>query len=146
MLRRAERLMDQMGSVNLFTQSGVDFITEAWAAAKFDTLRSTQSVRLVAERERWPDFQLQAGGQKQQWEFTEADVPGRRRGDEYRAQAEHVDAAGSFVQDDPVEGWIARAQLVPTALGEAVRRKLAQRYAHRVPLLIYLNINEYGIR
>lgn len=138
--------MDCMGSEDLFRQSGVGFITEAWAAAKFAALRRAAHVRLIPQRDCWPDFELRAGNQVEQWEFTEADEPDRRRGDEYRTHSQRRAVGGPTVENDPVEDWIARAERVPTALCVAVRRKLQRRYSDSASLLIYLNIDEYGIR
>jgi hypothetical protein len=61
-------------------------------------------VRLVPEREQWPDFEARDGGGIELVECAEADVPGRRRGDEYR------EADGVLTgEHDPIEDWIARA-------------------------------------
>src|SRR5688572_29566207 len=46
MLRFYRSLMDRMGSDDLFNQPGVDFITEAWAAAQFAIGRRARRVRL----------------------------------------------------------------------------------------------------
>jgi Protein of unknown function (DUF2384) len=71
---------------------------------------------------------------------AEADVPGRRRGDEYRQ------ADLSAIKDDPVEQWIARVEQVPVALAATIGTKVEKRYGSCVSLLVYLNIDEFGIR
>lgn len=62
MLKQAQVLMRSMGDADLFIQAGVDFITEAWAAAKFAEARRALAVRLVDSRERFPDFELRTRG------------------------------------------------------------------------------------
>src|SRR5438876_8062633 len=85
MLKRARALMNIMGSEDLFNQAGVDFILEAWAAAQFAKARRALAVRLIATRDRWPDFEVQTRRRAiEQWEVTEVERPRRRRGREYR--------------------------------------------------------------
>src|SRR5579871_2601983 len=76
---------DAMGSADFFRQAGVEFLRDAWLAAEFGRHRQSSSVRLVPEREQWPDFETRAGEViDERVECAEADLPGRRRGDEYR--------------------------------------------------------------
>jgi len=138
-----EDVNDYMGSKDFFNQAGVEFLRDAWAAAKFANKRRAKEVRLVAEK--WPDFELRLNGQVEQFECVEADVPDRRRGDEYRKMEDLAGPDGFLVEDDPVEDWIARAKKVPEALRAAVEKKVGKRYAGKARLLIYLNINEFGV-
>jgi hypothetical protein len=137
MAARVTAEIDAMGSPNFFRQSGIEFLRDAWLAAEFGRHRQSEWVRLVPERERWPDFEAKTGDVVECVESVEADVPGRRRGDEYR---------NSENCDDPIENWEARADQVPSALAAAVATKLAKRYAGDASLLVYLNISEFGIR
>ncbi len=50
------------------------------------------------------------------------------------------------IEFDPVEDWIARADAIPQALETAVRKKIAKHYGSGVWLVVYLNLDEYGIR
>jgi hypothetical protein len=59
-------------------------------------------------------------------------------GTEYRSE--------NGIEDDPVEDWIARADAIPEALEAAIQKKIAKRYGGGVWLVIYLNLNDYGIR
>lgn len=137
---------DKMGSADFFRQGGVEFLRDAWLAAEFGRHRKSSSVRLVPEREQWPDFETRAGDAIERVECAEADVPGRRRGDEYReAEKRRADGAPIAV-DDPIEDWIARADQVPKALSAVVTTKIGKRYAGRASLLVNLNISEFGIR
>lgn len=135
MLRYCEELMHHMGSTDLFTQAGVDFITEGWAAAKFAQVRGAEGVRLVATRDQWPDFQLRSDGREEPWEFTEADVPGRRRGDEYRQHESRVATGSPQFKPDPVENWIERAKCAPEAIRARCidRRGELERWTPLVP-------------
>ena len=73
-------------------------------------------------------------------------MPGRRRGDEYREAEKRTADGGPIVEDDPIEDWIARADQVPAALSAVIATKIGKRYAGRASLLVYLNVNEFGIR
>ena len=150
MLRYSEELMEHMASDTLgissalFNQGGADFITEAHAAATFASLRGADAVRLVPDDR--PDFQVRMIGVDENWEFTEADVKGRERGREYHADAARAAAGISLVEDDPVEEWHARADQVPSALHDRAAKKASKNYPVGTRLLIYLNIDEHGIR
>jgi hypothetical protein len=63
-----------------FGQGGLTFLRDAWIASRVARALSSDMVRLVsAER---PDFEIQIDGKIEQFEATEADMKGRRRGDE----------------------------------------------------------------
>ena len=137
---------DAMGSADFFSQAGTEFLRDAWAAAKFADHQTCDQVRLVPEIERWPDFEVRVNGRTEQFECVEADLPGRRRGDEYR-EAERRTATGeSTIIHDPVENWHLRAEQVLPAVGTAVSRKLAKNYARGASLLVSLNIDEWGVQ
>jgi hypothetical protein len=52
---------DTMGSADFFLQGGVEFLRDAWLAAAFGRHRQSSFVRLIAEREQWPDFETRGG-------------------------------------------------------------------------------------
>jgi hypothetical protein len=91
-------------------------------------------------------LETRAGGVIERVECAEADVPGRRRGDEYREAEKRNADGGLIVEDDPVEDWIERADQVPAALSAVIATKIGKHYAGRASLLVYLNIGEFGIR
>ena len=129
--------MDGLGSENLFNQGGLAFLRDAWTTAGFGKMRKAEKVRLVAGN--WPDFELEIGGQVEAFEAVEADKPGRQRGLEYRKGIGEV-------EDDSVEDWIAEAEQAPVWLEAASQKKADKKYGARAKLLIYLNLNEWGIR
>lgn len=141
-----DKLVAYMGDADLFSQGGVDFLMEAWGAAKFVSLQGGEMCRLIPAQERWPDFQTRIDGRVEKWEFTEVDVPDRRRGDEYRERRKNQAAGQLVVWDDPVEAWIARAEKAPAAIRQRCEAKAAKLYSGQAGLLIYLNIGEFGIR
>ena len=47
---------------------------------------------------------------------------------------------------DPIENWIERANSIPKYLDEAISGKIKKNYASPCWLVVYLNINEYGVR
>jgi hypothetical protein len=135
-----ETVNDTIGSADFFRQGGIQFLRDAWLAAEFGRHRQSSFVRLVPEREQWPDFEVWDGDAIERIECAEADISGRRRGDEYREGEEPK------VRHDPVEDWIARADQAPAALSGVIAKKIRKRYAGHASLLVYLNITEFGIR
>ena len=145
-----EKVMDYMASDTygiskaLFNQAGVDFILEAFAAARFSAIRGAVAVRLIPDPR--PDFEVRTHQGQEAWELTEADVPGRRRGQEYSEAVARVDAGFSAVEDDSVENWHARADHAAPSILRLAVKKAGKSYTPDTRLLIYLNIDEFGIR
>jgi hypothetical protein len=109
------------------------FLRDAWIAGRVAMALSSDSVRLVsAER---PDFEIACEGKIQQFEATEADMDGRRRGDEPQQLG---------LQPDPVENWRKRFEAIPAALDCVVAKKLGKQYPPSVGLVIYVNLGCYG--
>ena len=127
----------------LFNQPGVDFLLEMKVAADVCAARSCTRARLVSSDP--PDFELKSSNSTERWELTELIEQGRRRGDEYLV-AEHLASRHqSLVEDDPYEDWVHRVQQIPELLKAAVRRKVKKQYPSDVGLMIYVNIDGYGI-
>lgn len=135
-----EDIMKSMGSADFFSQGGLAFLRDAWLAAEFGKIRNIPQVRLVDEYQEWPDFEAINNGIVESFECVEADIPNRRRGDEYREKG-----LDNNIDEDPIENWIARANEVPSALDKAIITKISKKYSGSVSLLVYLNIQEYGI-
>ena len=128
----------------LFIQAGLAFLRDAWSSATFGHIRGASTIRLIEGE--WPDAELRFNDSVEPIECTEADVPGRRRGEEYREAEDKAGPYGLYVEDDPVENWIARAETAPEALRLAAEKKVAKTYSGKTHFLIYLNISEFGIQ
>ena len=121
-----------------FIQPGLQFLRDAHIASSFAKSRGSSRVRLCSGTR--PDFEVEAGGVCRMYEATEADLPNRRRGDEYRAkvgkapQIEHV-------ENDEINANIAA---VPGALTARAVGKAAGGYDPAWGLVIFLNVATYG--
>lgn len=84
MIALADQLSDALG-YDAMLRRGRTF-REAFIAGRFGRRRGAQLVRLLKEdgRANTPDFELEVEGRLMRFETTEADIPGRRRQDEYR--------------------------------------------------------------
>src|SRR5262245_38175036 len=116
-----------------FGQGGLTFLREAWIASRVAVALPSDMVRLVSSER--PDFEIQIDGEIGQFEATEADIEGRRRGDE--PDEPHL-------QPDPVENWRRRFEAIPEALDRVVAKKLKKDYPPEVNLAIYVNLGCYG--
>ena len=129
LLSCCEKLMNSMNGEDLFNQPGIEFIREGWAAATFGKAREADGVRLVAATDRWPDFEIRLNERVESWEFTEADVPGRRRGQEYRDDP--LMTGDKALGLDHTENYIARAERAPEAIRARCVAKAAKCYGGR---------------
>jgi hypothetical protein len=116
-----------------FGQGGLTFLRDAWIASRVASALPSDMVRLVSVDR--PDFEIQTDGQIEQFEATEADKDGRRRGDE---------PDDPSPQPDPVENWRERFEAIPAALDRVVAKKLNKSYSPQVNLAIYVNLGCYG--
>jgi hypothetical protein len=139
-------VMNILGPEYLFTKGGLRFIHEAYVGAELGVIRGAVSVSLIdAER---PDFALQFDNRTELYEVVEADRPGRRRGDEYKA----LKAAGYPITHWPVEDWANGEQAYDAlhAMAEKKAKKAAKLAAKGIPypeqtrLLFYLNLMDFG--
>ena len=107
---------------------------EAWLAGRIAVLLSASAVRLHPQER--PDFELRFGEEVRQYELTEADILGRRRGDE------------SFepgIQDDPVEDWRIRFEAIAPSLKDRIEKKIRNKnYDAKTSLVVYVNLGCYG--
>jgi hypothetical protein len=147
MLTVVRKLMNLMGNTDLFNQPGVDFITEAWAAAQFAKGRRALSVRLIDAHEQWPDFEVRTRTREMvQWEFTEVDDPDRRRGQEMKLAERRRAAGGATSEPVPLDAITAQTGEVPDWIRKRCGEKVNKHYSERVGLLIYLNWGNYGLK
>lgn len=130
---RVDQIIRPLSRQVFFGQAGLAFLRDAWIAARAATALSSDLVRLVsADR---PDFEIQIDGEIQQFEATEADQEGRRRGDEHEL---------AELTPDPAEKWRERFEAIPAALDRVVTKKIGKDYPPGVGLMIYVNLGCYG--
>jgi hypothetical protein len=124
-------------SSDYFNRPKLKFLHDAYVLADFARLKEVEAVRLANPFDRWPDGYVKSGGNVYNIEVTSTHG-GRWLGQEYK------EISGPTM--DPVENWIERANSIPKYLDEAIGGKIKKKYASPCWLVVYLNINEYGIR
>jgi len=131
-------------TVELFTEPGLNnFHREIWALCAFCRAASVREARMVRNDSREADFEVKLRDRARtivRLQFTEADLPGRKRGQEYQKGARNL---GGFT-GDPEAMWLQRRGIIPKAIRSCICRKSKTPYPDNVGLLIYLNINTYG--
>ena len=129
-----------MSQAALFVRPELKPLREAHAAALFAKIRSSSipcEVRL--ERDRFPDFLLHSRGAVHNFELTEADQKGRRRGDEYlehevRAEQGLPPEWEHFDPDQEI------ANILPV-IAERIRGKAEKHYRPQPHLLVFVNVD-----
>jgi hypothetical protein len=115
---------------------------EIWAAVTFCEAASARKVRMTRDDSLGSDFEvMQRDGSIVRLQFTEAMMPDRRRGDEYRERARSAEDN----THDPFGDWYFRRQHIRSALEKEIINKAAKNYPPNIGLLIYLNIGTYGV-
>lgn len=117
-------------SSTLFNRANAGFLLDAIPIAAFAKHRAVQSVRLVRQRERLNDGQFRSANETIDIEVTEILDPGRKRGDEYRCEAEQ-----SVRHFDPQLG-----ETIAHQLAKGIKKKADKGYTTTPLLLVYLNI------
>ena len=125
----------------LITDAGLGFFRDAQRALNFATLLRAEKVRLTATDP--PDFELQISGEIRAFEVTEADIPGRKRGDEYKEKRRLRTSGGPVVRHLTAEE-MPSSQVVASILKRAAERKTDDRYLPEWGFLIYLNVWNFG--
>jgi hypothetical protein len=128
-----ERVSLQIPRRTFFRQAGLAFLRDAWIASRVACALRADTVHLISSDR--PDFEILIEGKIQQFEATEADLDGRRRGDE---------PDNSAPLQDPVENWRNRFDAIPGALNRVISKKLEKNYSPETNLVIYLNLACYG--
>jgi hypothetical protein len=114
---------------------------ELWAGLAFCRATSSRKIRWTKDDAKNSDFEVtQRDGIILPLQFVEADLPGRRRGDEYRRNAGKYNR----IAPDPFTAWQTRRSAIPIALAETIKKKAAKNYPPNVGLLIFLNLETYG--
>jgi hypothetical protein len=132
------RLCKRARSSRFFNDPQYVFLRDAWVIAEFVHHQPVDQVRLANRSEQWPDGYVRIGGNIENVEVTIALTDGRKMGDEYKFSTR--------AELDPVEDWVKRADAIPFALEKTITGKTKKRYGSPMWLVVYLNINEYGIK
>ena len=128
----------RLGSSAWFNNPRLKTLHDAYVLARFASRLSVDRVRLSSRAEQWPDGFVKIDGRSHNVEVTSTHG-GRKLGEEYRNPSEEW-------RYDPVEDWVARAESIPSFLDGAIGRKRKKRYSSPCWLVVYLNINDNGIR
>jgi len=120
-----DHAIDQPGSV----------FRDAFVASKCAAELAADGVRLGADP---PDFELSFGERVERYEIVEVQAPGRRRGDELKADLKSPEDRARPVHV-PAEEWTPAASVL-RQLEEAARRKAAKGYPADTVLVVYLNV------
>ena len=139
-IKKVETLDGLLESALLFNKSNMNFVLDAMVLAEFVKLRPVRQVRLAGPKEERPDGFVGSPRASTPIEITEVMEPGRRRGDEYRRKNQNREP-----QADGPADWRARAEQIPAAMEVAIKKKIAKKYEPKPLLLIYLNINTFGL-
>ena len=120
-------------------------VQEAWIAGHcaraLETLERPVQVRLVADRERFPDFQMQIDGREHEFEVVTVMKPNRKLGQEYKRRAHEKLLLTPY---RPALG----ERRGPCWVAVAIHRKARKHYGTRPHLLIYANFeaNELDLK
>ena len=134
---KIDELADLVESEPLFNLTGVQFLLDAMILGMFAEYRPTESIRLAGEKDQWPDGYTGTEKTPVNVEVTEVLEEGRKRGQEYRNDAQPLDGNA--------EDWRKRAQAIPGQLEKAIKRKKQKGYGKNCTLVIYLNMSNYGV-
>lgn len=136
-IAKIDELSDLVESEPLFNLTLVKFLHDAMVLGEFTKFRPTEAVRLCAEKDQWPDGQTGTAQSPVNIEITEVLEEGRKRGQEYRNDAQPPDG--------DAEDWRRRALAIPGQLEKAIKRKRQKGYGKKCKLVIYLNMSNYGV-
>ena len=131
-------IMELIPEDRLFVDPKFQDLFDAYAAGRFAVARQPDEDCMVRmERDRFPDFGLKFRDRIEQFEFTEADRAGRRRGEEYQRSAERrrqglPDQPELF---DPAEEIVAANE----AISRVVEAKAGKHYQPKPNLLVLIN-------
>jgi hypothetical protein len=116
-------------------QPGLHF-RDAWIAAECAQHSCADKVRLGADP---PDFELMLRGQVLHCEALEVLAPGRRRGDELKADRLRPAAERSKPVNIPQEAWLPSEEAL-AQIQRQVTRKAQKGYPASTILTVYLNL------
>lgn len=129
----------------IFRNPTYQFAFDAYGAGKSALIFSTENPCLVrCLPHLYPDFALKFGDREIEYELTEADRDDRRRGDEYRKQAEQEEAGLPQEHEmfDPGE----EQQAAYLAVERAVALKASKHYQPKAELVVLVNLWSFDLQ
>ena len=127
---------DAVPDEHFFNNNRYKKVKEAWIAGRcargLDWPEFPVKVRLVADHERFPDFQLQCGGQEHEFEVVTVMKPNRKLGKEYK---QRLLGNPLFTPYRPGLG----ERRGPCWVAVAIHRKARKCYGAKPHLLVYAN-------
>jgi hypothetical protein len=132
---RVDEILSPISGATLFNQGGLQFLREAHIASRVATALSADSVKLINDT--WPDFEIRCQREERLFEVTEADMIGRRRGEEYLND-------NGEIEEDSVEEWRTRLEAIPATLSSVISKKLAKNYPRNASLVVFVNLDCWG--
>jgi hypothetical protein len=136
--QKLEILAKRIPSEDLFNAPSFGFVLDAMILADFAVqVDGATGVRLMPERERFPDGIVDTPNGTLKIEVTEVDRESRRRGDEYKS---------GVTPQDSITDWQEKANAIPAELERVILKKVNKHYDPKPTLVVYLNLDEYGIR
>lgn len=136
-LERYKEVDSKVCSEFLFNRNKAKWIAEAAVLSEFGVIARPKRMRLNSQDP--PDAFIDMQGEVIPIEITVAMEADRKIGLEYRAN-------NSVDRYDNVEDWRKLAEAIPSCLVESIRNKQQKRYQTTTELLVYLNMNDCGIR
>lgn len=130
------------GRHQLFLQNNWKYLLEVWASGMFASIASVKNkirVRL-GEGDQSPDFYIEHKNSVLDFELTECDLIGRKRGNEYR----NVRNRQELVCLDNPDALFDDSHHIRQQLPMAVQKKCEKHYNPKRNLLIYINVGMDG--
>ena len=146
---KIQQKISRVDSADLFNRGGYNPLLEAWilvrAAAALETKVCNVKIRLVPEREQFPDAEVLVNGRKYNFEITEVMKPGRKRGEEYRQEKEMKESG--IVGEPELVGYRFEEgnRFGAKWISSGIKRKQDKRYGTRSNLVVYANFPFYEL-
>jgi hypothetical protein len=131
--RKVDALNAQVKNCEYFSSGRFKSLREAWILAEFARLINADSVRLGLVENSLADGYVRISGDCREVQITEADRPGRKRGDEYKAGSDCKGRTCEPIND---------AEDVAKALCRAIENKT--KYPSRPTLVVLQNLGVHG--
>lgn len=133
--------LDEHLGLHSVTQHGIEFFRDAWIALAMGRSLGADEIHLVSDLR--PDFALGWKGLFSLFEATEADRPGRRRGDEFKRHIAMYGEGAKLTVHVPYESGMTANQAAEW-LTLAAEKKADSRYKGEYGLVILLQPTDFN--